>query len=59
LAGGLTSKEIAFELGSSVRTVERHVQNIYGKIDARGRADATAYAISHGIYSPEESSEGS
>jgi DNA-binding CsgD family transcriptional regulator len=54
LAGGLTSKEIAFELGSSARTVERHVQNIYDKIDARGRADATAYAISHGIYSPRD-----
>jgi class 3 adenylate cyclase/CheY-like chemotaxis protein len=52
LASGLTSKEIAFDLGSSARTVERHIQNIYDKIDARGRADATAYAISHGIYSP-------
>jgi class 3 adenylate cyclase/CheY-like chemotaxis protein len=52
LARGLTSKEIALRLGSSARTVERHVQNIYDKIDARGRADATAYAISHGIYSP-------
>ena len=42
IAGGLTNKEIAAELVVSVATVERHVANIYGKIGARGRADATA-----------------
>jgi DNA-binding NarL/FixJ family response regulator len=52
LASGLTSKEIAVELGSVVRTIERHIQNIYDKIGVRGRADATAYAISQGIYTP-------
>jgi DNA-binding CsgD family transcriptional regulator len=30
-----------------VHTVERHIANIYRKIDARGRADATAYALRH------------
>ncbi len=45
LAGGQTNKEIAQELVLSVRTVERHIGNIYGKIRARGRADATAYAL--------------
>lgn len=54
LAAGLTSKEIALERFSSSRTVERHIQNIYDKIDARGRADATAYAILNGIYEPQE-----
>jgi len=29
----------------SLRTVERHISNIYGKIGARGKADATAYAL--------------
>jgi DNA-binding CsgD family transcriptional regulator len=33
----------------SVRTVERHITNLYGKIDARGKADATAYAFQHGL----------
>ena len=33
----------------SVRTVERHIANIYSKIDARGRATATAYALTHGL----------
>jgi len=45
VAGGRTSKEIAAELVLSVRTIERHVENIYGKIGGRNRADATAYAL--------------
>jgi DNA-binding NarL/FixJ family response regulator len=35
----------------SVATVERHVANVYAKIGARGRADATAYAITRGLAS--------
>jgi predicted ATPase/DNA-binding CsgD family transcriptional regulator len=49
VAQGQSNKEIAAELVLSVRTVERHITNLYGKIDARGKADATAYAIHHGI----------
>ena len=49
LAGGRTNKEIAEELVLSVRTVERHIGNLYGKISARGRADATAYALTRGL----------
>jgi DNA-binding CsgD family transcriptional regulator len=33
----------------SERTVVRHIANIYTKIDAHGRAGATAYAIRHGL----------
>jgi DNA-binding NarL/FixJ family response regulator len=47
LAGGMSSGEIARELSLSIRTVGRHITNIYSKIGARGRADATAYAIRH------------
>ncbi len=47
IAAGRSSREVAEELVLSVRTVERHITNIYGKINARGRADATAYAIGH------------
>jgi DNA-binding NarL/FixJ family response regulator len=32
-----------------VRTVERHISNLYAKIGAKGRADATAYALKNGI----------
>jgi DNA-binding CsgD family transcriptional regulator/tetratricopeptide (TPR) repeat protein len=49
LAQGLSNIEIGESLVISVRTVERHITNIYGKIDARGRADATAYAIRAGL----------
>jgi len=45
LAAGDSNKEIARALGVTVNTVERHVANLYRKIGARGRADATAYAL--------------
>ena len=49
LARGDSNREIARALGISVRTVERHLSNLYAKIDARGRADAIAYAFQHGL----------
>ena len=49
LASGLTNKEIALDLRISVPTVERHVANLYSKIGARGRVDATAWALRHGL----------
>ena len=52
VARGLSNDEIARELVLSVRTVERHVANVYLKIGASGRtarAIATAWAHAHGI----------
>lgn len=49
LATGKTNKEIAGELVLSPATVERHVTNLYRKIGARRRSEATAYALSHGL----------
>jgi pimeloyl-ACP methyl ester carboxylesterase/DNA-binding CsgD family transcriptional regulator len=49
IARGDTNGEIAAGLGISVNTVERHVSNVYRKIDARGRADATAWALRRGL----------
>jgi DNA-binding CsgD family transcriptional regulator len=43
VARGRTNREIAAELGISIHTVERHVQNAYRKINARNRADASTY----------------
>ncbi len=54
LAAGRSNREIAGALVLSVRTVERHISNIYDKIGASGtvaRATATAYAYSHGLAS--------
>ena len=49
LAAGDSNAEIAGQLGITVHTVERHVSNLYRKIGARGRADATAYALRRGL----------
>jgi DNA-binding NarL/FixJ family response regulator len=52
LAGGKTNKQIAAELVLSVSTVQRHVANVYAKIGAHGRAEATAYALRRGLTRP-------
>ena len=49
LATGLRNREIADRLVISERTVERHVSNIYRKLDVRGKADATAWALRAGL----------
>lgn len=52
LAQGSSNATIAGELVLSVRTVERHVENIYAKIGVSGRtarAAATAWAFAHGL----------
>jgi non-specific serine/threonine protein kinase len=51
LASGSTNKEIASELSLSLGTVERHITNLYAKIGARGRAEATAFALTRGLLS--------
>ena len=49
LARGMSNTQIGGELVLSVRTVARHITNIYGKIGAQNRAEATVYAIRHEI----------
>lgn len=49
VARGLRNKEIAEELSLSPHTVERHLENIYGKMDATGRADAVIRAVESGV----------
>jgi ATP/maltotriose-dependent transcriptional regulator MalT len=53
VASGHTNKEIASQLSVSVATVERHLANVYSKIGARGRAEATALAITRGLVVPD------
>ncbi len=55
IAAGKSNQEIAAILVLSVRTVERHISNIYAKIGASGavaRATATAYALHNGLTRP-------
>jgi DNA-binding NarL/FixJ family response regulator len=47
IAAGLSNREMAAALCRSERTVERHIENIYRKIDARSKADATAFVFRH------------
>ena len=46
LAQGKTNREIAQALVLSQRTVQRHIADIYDKIGARNRSEATAFAMS-------------
>jgi len=46
---GMTDTEIASALFISRRTASTHVRHIYEKIDVSSRAEATAYAIRHGL----------
>jgi DNA-binding NarL/FixJ family response regulator len=47
LAKGHSSKQIARDLGLSVRTVEAHRQNIKRKLDLEGQAELIKYAVEH------------
>ena len=49
LATGHSSQRIAQALCLSPRTVQRHVANVYLKSGAHNRAEATAYALRHGL----------
>jgi DNA-binding CsgD family transcriptional regulator len=47
VAAGRSTHQIAEMLYLSPRTVKRHVANVYLKIGAHGRAEATAFALRH------------
>jgi DNA-binding NarL/FixJ family response regulator len=48
MAIGNSNKEIAAELGISVKTVEVHKTNAMRKLGLRGRADVVRYAVLNG-----------
>jgi DNA-binding CsgD family transcriptional regulator len=49
ISAGCTTQRIAETMTVSRATVERHITSLYRKIGASGRADATAYALRHGV----------
>ena len=49
VAEGHTDREVAESLVISPRTVNRHLSNIFVKLDVPGRAAAVAYAIRQGL----------
>jgi DNA-binding NarL/FixJ family response regulator len=49
VASGKTNKAIARQLFLSEKTVDRHVSNIFVKLDVSSRAAATAWAYKNGL----------
>jgi DNA-binding NarL/FixJ family response regulator len=49
IAAGQTNTEIAEALVLSIHTMERHITQLYEKIGALGRGDATGFALRHGL----------
>jgi DNA-binding NarL/FixJ family response regulator len=49
VAAGKTNKLIAKQLFLSEKTVDRHVSNIFAKVNVNSRAAATAFAYQHGL----------
>jgi DNA-binding NarL/FixJ family response regulator len=49
LARGLQTKQIAVELGVSVKTADRHIEHAYRKIGVSTRAAAALFAMEHGL----------
>jgi HD-GYP domain-containing protein (c-di-GMP phosphodiesterase class II) len=49
---GGTTREIAHDLGLSPKTVDNHIQSIYGKIGVNTRGGATLFALEHGLLKP-------
>lgn len=49
IADGLTNAEIAGRLGISVKTVDRHRENLMHKLNLHSRVDLVKYAIKHGL----------
>jgi DNA-binding NarL/FixJ family response regulator len=47
VAAGNTNRVIAGELSLSEKTIDRHVSNIFNKLDVSSRAAATAFAYQH------------
>ena len=55
LGRGLSNKEIAAQLGCSVKTVKNHLNSIFQKLGVSNRTEAVVKAIETGLISAEES----
>ena len=49
IADGYTNRQMGDELGISIRTVEGHRANIYGKLGLHSRVELVRYAKEHGL----------
>ena len=53
-ARGITNREIASELVISIRTVQVHLSNIFGKLGVGSRTEAVVYALRKGLLTLED-----
>jgi len=49
VATGMTNPQVAQRLFISPRTVQRHLNSIYRKLGVTSRAEATRFALEHGL----------
>ena len=54
IAEGLSNQDIGTQLGISVRTVERHRENIMARLNLHSRTDLVKYALRKGLIQLEE-----
>jgi len=52
VARGATTRDIGLDLGISPKTVDNHIQSIYGKLGVNTRGGATLFAMEHGLLRP-------
>lgn len=58
IAAGHSNRQIAEILYLSPRTIERHIANLYLKLDVHTKAEATAWAVIHRLIGGAEGSNG-
>ncbi|HEY3342407.1 MAG TPA: response regulator transcription factor, partial [Anaerolineae bacterium] len=57
IARGLQNKQIATQLGISLRTVEGHLNNIFGKLGVTSRTEAILHGVQQHLISFEETDQ--
>lgn len=53
----MSNKEIARELGISLRTAQNHIANIFRKLELNDRVSAAIYAINQGFAKPRDGAD--
>jgi len=53
VASGRTNRQIGRVLGISEKTAEVHLHHVMAKLEARGRAEVAAWAVTHHLSAPE------
>jgi DNA-binding NarL/FixJ family response regulator len=57
VAGGRSNRESALELGISIKTIEKHRQQVMNKLHIHETAGLTRYALSRGLISAKEENQ--